>query len=342
MNIPGPPLFPNKPSLIPNKRHTRQIVNSFGGFVSTDNSGSSSTVLANVPSSATGLNFSDDPNGGDDVSVGINDLSYYSSVGDPQGQPGLKRISGLNFGSLIDYNKTQRQKEHVVQPQQYPTRITPGFMFGAINAYNYSLQQCHDSSISEIGFSFPTSGKEVVQGSLLGPDDYGLLGLLKTVKGANHDKTNLAMGVDPHSLVLELNYLEPLYPKFASPWSVEPAKEGTKYDIPDCYNSEQPLPLKQSLFKKFDLAMLFYIFYSMPQDQAQLFAANELNDRGWYFHRELRMWFTRDQNSVPAVRNATFEVGSYVCFDPSTWQTIRQDKFVLYYEMIEKRPAVPP
>ncbi|XP_073122148.1 probable NOT transcription complex subunit VIP2 [Henckelia pumila] len=136
------------------------------------------------------------------------------------------------------------------------------------------------------------------------------------------------MGVDPHSLGLELNSLEPLHPKFASPWSVEPAKEGTKYDISDCYNSEQPPPLKQSLFKKFDLAMLFYIFYR--------------HDRGWYFHRELRMCFTRDQNSVPVVRNAIFEVGSYVFFDPSTWQTIRQDKFVLYYEMIEQRPAVPP
>ncbi|XP_073133023.1 probable NOT transcription complex subunit VIP2 [Henckelia pumila] len=280
-------------------------------------------------------------------------------------------IGGLNFGGLIDYNKTQRQKEHLVQPQQYTTGRSLGFMFGAINAYDNSLQQCRDSSITGTGFSFPTSGnyqdgsrqyqhfqqpqprsqplfynplrgKEVVQGSLLGSDDYGLLGLLKIIKGANHAKTTLAMGVDPHSLGLELNSPEPLHPKFASPWSVEPAKEGTKYDIPDCYNSEQPPPLKQSLFKKFDLAVLFYIFYSMPQDQAQLFAANELHDRGWYFHRELRMWFTRDQNSVPTIRNATFEVGSYVCFDPSTWQTRRQEKFVLYYEMIEQRPTVPP
>ncbi|XP_073287833.1 probable NOT transcription complex subunit VIP2 [Primulina huaijiensis] len=189
-------------------------------------------------------------------------------------------------------------------------------------------------------FYNPLRGKEVAQSSRLGPDDYGLLGLLKIIKGANPAKTSLAMGVDPHSLGLDLNSLEPLHKKFASPFSDEPVKEGPKYDIPDCYNSQQPPPLKLSHFKKFHLAMLFYIFYSMPQDQAQLFAANEIHDRGWYFHRELRMWFMRD--SLPAVKNSTYEVGSYICFDPYAWQTIRQENVVLQYEMIEQRPVVPP
>ena len=30
---------------------------------------------------------------------------------------------------------------------------------------------------------------------------------------------------------------------------------------------------------------LFYIFYSMPNDEAQLFAADELAHRGWWYHR---------------------------------------------------------
>ncbi|XP_073287852.1 probable NOT transcription complex subunit VIP2 [Primulina huaijiensis] len=238
------------------------MVNSIGGFVSADGSGSSSTGLANVPSP----------------------------------------VSGLNLSAISAFPATSTS-----------TRL-----------YN------------------PSRGKEVAQSSRLGPDDYGLLGLLKIIKGANPAKTSLAMGVDPHSLGLDLNSLEPLNQKFASPWSDEPVKEGPKYNIPDCYNTEQPPPLKLSHFKKFHLAMLFYIFYSMPQDQAQLFAANELHDRGWYFHRELHMWFSRDKNSVPTVKNENYEVGCYVCFDPSTWQTIRQENVVLYYKMIEQRPAIPP
>ncbi|XP_075508187.1 putative NOT transcription complex subunit VIP2 [Primulina tabacum] len=306
------------------------------------------------------------------ANVDVNGLchlsGYYSSVGDPQSQPG-----GLNIGNFVDYGATQHQKEHLVQLQQHSMGRSPDFVFdaGAINSHDHPLQQNHVSSITGTGFSFPPPGnqdlhfhgsgqyqhvqqsqphfynilrrKEVNprQGSRLGPDDYGLLGLLKIIKGVNPAKTALAMGVDPHSLGLELNSPEPLHQKFTSPWSDEHVKEGPKYHIPDCYISIQPPPLQRSHFKKFHLPMLFYVFYSMPNDQAQLLAANELHDRGWYYHRELRMWFTPVENSAPSVKNATYEVGCYVCFDPTTWQTVRQDNVVLHYNMIEERPAIP-
>lgn len=109
------------------------------------------------------------------------------------------------------------------------------------------MQQYQHVQQSQPSFYNPLGGKEVKleQGSMLGPDDYGLLGLLKIIKGGvNPAKTALAMGVDPHSLGLELNSSEPLHPKFASPWSDEPLKEGPKYDIPDCYIFKQPPPLK--------------------------------------------------------------------------------------------------
>ncbi|XP_073033823.1 probable NOT transcription complex subunit VIP2 [Primulina eburnea] len=209
------------------------------------------------------------------ANVGVNGLchlsGYYSStVGDPQSKPG-----GLNIGNFVDYGATQHQKEHLAQPQQYSMGRSPDFMFdaGAINSH-HPLQQNHVNSITGTGFSFPPLGnqdlhfhgsgqyqhvqqsqphfynilrrKEVNprQGSRLGADDYGLLGLLKIIKGVNPAKTALAMGVDLHSLVLELNSLEPLHQKIASPWSDEHVKEGPKYHIPDCYISKQPPPLQ--------------------------------------------------------------------------------------------------
>ncbi len=36
---------------------------------------------------------------------------------------------------------------------------------------------------------------------------------------------------------------------------------------------------------KFKEESLFYTFYSMPGDEAQLIAADELSVRGWWFHR---------------------------------------------------------
>ncbi|KZV50817.1 hypothetical protein F511_09875 [Dorcoceras hygrometricum] len=253
-----------------------------------------------------------------DANVGDNDLCHqsgYHLVGNLQGS--------LNIGGVIDHSSTQRQKENLVQSPQYP--------------------QYQHFNRSQPRFYNPSRGKETIsaQGSQLGPDDFGLLGLMKTIKGVNLATTSLAIGVDPHSLGLDLNSSEPLHQKFTSPWSDQPLKEGPKYDIPNCYNSKQPPALKRSHFTKFHLAMLLYIFYSMPQDQAQLFAADELHDREWYYHRELRMWFTRDKGSVPAIKNAEYEVGSYILFDPDLWQTIKQENVFLYYDMIERRPTIP-
>jgi len=44
-------------------------------------------------------------------------------------------------------------------------------------------------------------------------------------------------------------------------------------------------PLHLGVFQKFQQETLFYIFYSMPGDEAQLYAADELVARGWGFHK---------------------------------------------------------
>nr|XP_029143239.1 probable NOT transcription complex subunit VIP2 isoform X2 [Arachis hypogaea]XP_029143240.1 probable NOT transcription complex subunit VIP2 isoform X3 [Arachis hypogaea] len=68
---------------------------------------------------------------------------------------------------------------------------------------------------------------------------------------------------------------------------------------------------------------------------------NELHNRGWYYHKDNRVWFIRVPNMEPLVRTNTYERGSYHCFDPNTFETVRKDNFVLHYEMLEKRPPLP-
>nr|AFK43385.1 unknown [Lotus japonicus] len=79
----------------------------------------------------------------------------------------------------------------------------------------------------------------------------------------------------------------------------------------------------------------------MPKDEAQLYAANELNNRGWFYHKELRLWLIRVPNIEPLVKTNTHERGSYHCFEPNTFEIIRKDNFVLQYELLEKRPHLP-
>lgn len=58
--------------------------------------------------------------------------------------------------------------------------------------------------------------------------------------------------------------------------------------VPECYRHAPPR-LQAGYFTKFAQETLFYIFYSMPGDEAQLFAADELQHRGWAYHKEFKV-----------------------------------------------------
>ncbi|KAJ4951389.1 hypothetical protein NE237_028221 [Protea cynaroides] len=169
---------------------------------------------------------------------------------------------------------------------------------------------------------------------------FALLGLLGVIKMSNPNLNSLTLGTDLTTLGLNLSSTNDIHKKFASPWSEESAMVEHKYTVPECYYDKFPPPVHQGYFSKFQPETLFYIFYSMPKDEAQLYAANELHNRGWFYHREFRLWLIRVSNMEPSVKTNTCETGSYLCFDPNTWETVRKDNFVLYYEMLEKRPVL--
>lgn len=172
-------------------------------------------------------------------------------------------------------------------------------------------------------------------------DRFGLLGLLGVIRISNPELSSLALGIDLMTLGLNLNSSESLHKRFASPWSEEPAKGEPHYNIPECFNNKPPPVLNQDCFLRFRPETLFYIFYSMPKDEAQLYAANELHARGWFYHRELRLWFARVPKVELLVKTNTYERGCYFCFDPNTWDTVRKDNFVVQYEMVEDPPTLP-
>lgn len=51
--------------------------------------------------------------------------------------------------------------------------------------------------------------------------------------------------------------------------------------------------LKTTHLSKFHLETLFFIFYSMPKDVLQAYAAQELYSREWRYHTELKTWLKR-------------------------------------------------
>ncbi|XP_057782757.1 probable NOT transcription complex subunit VIP2 isoform X2 [Salvia miltiorrhiza] len=242
--------------------------------------------------------------------------NYHSQSSGPPGI-GLRPLSSpSSVSGMGSYDHLQQYQQH---PNQSQFRLQP---------------------MSAVGQPFRDQGAKSMQAAQTASDPFGLRGLLSVIRMSDPDLTSLALGIDLTTLGLNLNSTENLHKTFGSPWSDEPAKGDPEYAVPQCYYAKQPPPLS-AYFSKFQLDTLFYVFYSMPKDEAQLYAANELYNRAWFYHRDLHLWFTRVSNMEPLVKTSAYERGSYICFDPNTWETIRKDNFVLHYEMLEKRPVLP-
>lgn len=169
-------------------------------------------------------------------------------------------------------------------------------------------------------------------------EKYGLLGILKVIRMTDPDLNTLALGMDLTTLGLNLNSPECLYSTFASPWSDTPARKDPDFFLPPCYYMNPP-QLKQAHLQKFSLETLFYIFFNMPRDTLQAYAAAELYNRGWKYHRDLKTWFIYQEEEGQA---------RWVCFDLNTWekhyymQEVNVNSFLSEDDVRVKMPHLPP
>jgi len=145
---------------------------------------------------------------------------------------------------------------------------------------------------------------------------YGLLGLLDVIRMTNADLNTLALGSDLTTLGLNLNSSECLYSTFASPWAEAPTTREPQFSLPLCYYM-QPPPLKTSHLSKFQLETLFYIFYAMPKDVLQAYSAQELYNREWQYHQDLKLWFKRGSTADGISVSSN---NQYIYFDIKTWE----------------------
>lgn len=141
-------------------------------------------------------------------------------------------------------------------------------------------------------------------------ETFGLLGILKVIRMTDPDLSTLALGLDLTTLGLNLNSPECLYTSFASPWSEVPARKDPEYYLPQCYYM-QPPQLKAVHLQKFTLETLCYIFHHMPGDMLQAYVAQELYNRKWFFHSELKSWFEKSDDPSKA---------PWSYFDPDLWE----------------------
>mmetsp|Transcript_11565 Transcript_11565/g.19574 ORF Transcript_11565/g.19574 Transcript_11565/m.19574 type:complete len:469 (-) Transcript_11565:110-1516(-) len=156
-----------------------------------------------------------------------------------------------------------------------------------------------------------------VAGSALS-GDYGLLGLLSVIRMTDADRNALALGTDLTLLGLNLNASDSLYTNFAGPWSDSPTTKEPHYQLPMCYYM-QPPALKTGHLSKFQLETLFYIFYALPKDILQAYAAQELYTREWRYHGELKRWFKR-AGPADGIASSSNGAAQYLYFDINSWE----------------------
>ncbi|KNA14684.1 hypothetical protein SOVF_105230 [Spinacia oleracea] len=223
---------------------------------------------------------------------------------------------------------SQQNNEFKIQDEDFPA--LPGHKGGGAYASPRPHQQQQQQQQQQPQHMPSVSGSN---------DPYSLSALFKRAKSKDPDV--LATGIDLTSLGLNVNSSEPLHKTFGSPFSDKPVEPDPEFVTPESYCLESTLSVNHKNVTKFRKEVLFYIFYSMPKDEAQLYAANELCRRGWHYHKDLKLWILRFPTMEPLVKNQVYEIGCYLLFDPIEWETRTEDKFVLKYDLIEKRPTLP-
>ncbi|KAL9669276.1 hypothetical protein QQ045_006820 [Rhodiola kirilowii] len=269
-------------------------------------------------------------------------------------------------GSAMDYPVEMHPKEQLhdytlsqLQPQHLPAHnmelgaagtkpLNP--MGTGVGPYDEILRQYELNNLTQLQAqqmqatdTFNTKDHAPKRPTQLPIDPYGMLGLLRVMKPSRHNLVSAhGLGIDLTTLGLNLTQSDDLHKDFLSPFSDKSVKEvqDRQFMVPECYNAKRA-DLQPSWFSRFRPGTLFYIFYSMPKDVAQLYAAHELMNREWIYHKEHRLWLMRDKKKGLLVKTNTYERGAFKIFDPKVWQIINQDNFVLKYELIEKRPALP-
>lgn len=167
-------------------------------------------------------------------------------------------------------------------------------------------------------------------------EKYGLHGLAEIVRMSNKDSGMFAFGCDfsGHNT----------NPTGVSSWKlfspfVDTQPQSSSFEPENALNSSpKPPPNIIPAIKRmasYSDETLFYVFYTLTRDILQEAAAQELYNRNWRFHKELRLWLSRDATSETA-KGVGFERSVFVFFDPGIWSYVKKE-WILYYNQLEER-----
>ncbi|KAJ7070148.1 NOT2 family protein [Mycena amicta] len=324
-----------------------------GGEISTSNTGSTTTTNNGAPPGLFSAN---------NAIPGMLNLSGMSMLARPFEDKRHPIASSTPF-------TTSKPASQPTQNTQ-PAPSTPAWPSSASSSNPNGTQQ---QSFAENGTtnSHPSSGSLQHSGALLhaqagshhpqtpaqqvlvsAADRWGLLALLAMIREAS-DADHLdgrgrlgsvrlgGVGTDLSTMGLDMGYAGTLYSTFITPWADQSTSHPIEPDfhLPACYanvHAPPPGPTKASAFSD---ETLFFMFYASARDALQEVAAQELWNRNWRYHKDLRLWITKESGTAPSTKIHGGEQGLYTIWDPEAWAKEHKEMNVLYADLEEKNVA---
>ncbi|VEU23655.1 DEKNAAC104855 [Brettanomyces naardenensis] len=234
--------------------------------------------------------------------------------------------SATNILNSLSNNSVERSHSSTPTPQ-----LPPGLIPAGPSGFEPKL----GAELSEGSSKRPTAKEEELTEDI---DKFGLKGLLPLLRVEPSDQATIATGIDLNMLGLDLSEGEEnikISKSFASPW-LETSRSEVKplFTNPPSFTiPAKDLANVETRIGNFNDETLFFIFYSKPRDTLQELAARELNNRNWRYHKDLQVWLTKDSSVDPVPNGPGSERGTYVFFDPTSWEYVTKD-FVLSYQSI--------
>ncbi|KAF7299409.1 NOT2 family protein [Mycena indigotica] len=268
--------------------------------------------------------------------------------------PGMLNISGMGMmagrpfedkrhpnPSSTPYTASKPAPQQNSQPAPAPS--TPAWPSSA----STSNANPNGTTYTENGHGHPQTPAQQVLVSAA--DRWGLLALLAMIREAS-DPDHLdgrgrlgsvrlgGVGTDLSTMGLDMGYAGTLYSTFVTPWADQNAALGVEpdFNLPACYanvHAPPPGPAKASAFSD---ETLFFMFYASARDALQEVAAQELWNRNWRYHKDLRLWITKESGTAPSTKIHGGEAGLYTIWDPEAWAKEHKEMNVLYVDLEEK------
>ncbi|KAH8377264.1 hypothetical protein KR093_004571 [Drosophila rubida] len=187
----------------------------------------------------------------------------------------------------------------------------------------------------------PASTAAARQSDQVLKDAYGLAGLADNLQAAQQNPRLIpqifghevaCLNVHTHCCACEANKLHAgfagaLHGGHCGPHEVQ-------HDVPPYYRRPYGKALPQPKVEQMESELLFFFFYTYPNDLLQMLAAAELAERGWRFHMYERLWIRRQPDNPHYIVTRYQESGEYNYFNMMHWK-IMPRHFELLPEQLE-------